>query len=487
MKLIKNEKIENGMRALEFSIDAAAFNAATAAVFARDCEKYSIQGFRKGKAPRALIEKMYGADVFTYDAINDLFPEAYEAALKEAGIEVVGQPEVDVVSADKENGVVLGVKVPEMPVATVKEYKGLTVEKTVATVTDEAIDAEVTRMQERNARECTREGATENGDVLDIDFAGSVDGVLFEGGTAEHYSLTLGSGSFIPGFEEQCVGHVAGEEFDVTVKFPEEYQAAELAGKDAVFAIKLHEAKYKEMPVLDDDFAKDVSEYDTMDELKESIRKAQQAELDKQAELDTENALVDQVLETMECEIPAAMYEARMDEMVNDFAFRVEQQGLDLNTYLGYMGQTMDTFRASFMPQAEKQVKIRLALTAVVAAEGIEIAEADTDAEIARIAEQYKMEVEKVRELVNLDDLKKDMSITKAIDFIKENAKVVEKAAEAEEKAPAKKAAAKKPAAKKAPAKKAAAKKDADVAEGEEAPKKKAPAKKKAAPKKTEE
>ena len=437
MKLIKSEKLEKSMHELQFSIDAKVFADACAKVFKREGKKYNVPGFRKGKAPRALIEKMYGADIFTYDAINDLFPAEYEAALAEAGVEAVGRPEVSVDSADAENGVVLTVKVAEKPEVKVSNYAGLTVEKAVKTVEDSAVEAELTRMQERNARECTREGAAENGDIVDIDFEGFVDGVAFEGGKAEHYMLTLGSGSFIPGFEDQCVGHSAGEEFDVNVKFPEEYQSAELAGKDATFKIKLHEVKYKELPVLDDEFAKDVSEYDTLDELKESIRKGQQEQIDKQAELDMENALVDQVIESMEGEIPQAMYDVRMDEMVNDFAFRVEQQGLRLEDYLKYMGQSMEQFRAAFMPQAEKQVKIGLALEAVAAAEHIEASEDEINAEIKRIADQYKMEEDKVRELINLEDLKQDLARTKAIDFIKSHANIVEKPAEAEKAADA--------------------------------------------------
>ena len=353
-------------------------------------------------------------------------------AVKAAGIEPVGRPEVSVDSASEAEGATLTVKVAVKPEVKVGSYNGLTVEKTVHTVSDEAVEAELKRVQERNARELTREGAAENGDIVDIDFEGFVDGVAFEGGKAEHYSLTLGSGSFIPGFEDQIVGHSAGEEFDVNVTFPTEYQAAELAGKAAVFKIKLHEVKYKELPALDDELAKDCSEYDTLDEFKASIRKNNQEQLDKQDDLAVENALVDQVIESMEGEIPQAMYETRMDEMVNDFAFRVEQQGLRLEDYLKYMGQTVEQFRASFMPQAEKQVKIRLALEAVAAAENIEASEDDVSAEIKRIADQYKMEEDKVRELVNVDDLKKDLAINKAIDFIKSHANIVEKAAEAE-------------------------------------------------------
>ena len=248
MNFIKCEKLEKSMAELQFSIDAEAFKAAVADVFKKEGKKYPVQGFRKGKAPKALIEKMYGADVFTYDAINELFPAAYEEAVKAAGIEPVGRPEVRVDSASEAEGATLTVKVAVKPEVKIGAYNGLTVEKTVHTVSDEAVEAELKRVQERNARELTREGAAENGDIVDIDFEGFVDGVAFEGGKAEHYSLTLGSGSFISGFEDQIVGHAAGEEFDVNVTFPEQYQAAELAGKPAVFKIKLHEVKYKELP-----------------------------------------------------------------------------------------------------------------------------------------------------------------------------------------------------------------------------------------------
>ena len=273
MKLISCEKLEKSMAELQFSIDAETFKSAVNAAFKREGKKYAIPGFRKGKAPKAMIEKMYGKDLFQYDAINDLFPENYEAAVKEANIDVVGRPDAEVVSMSEEEGATLKVKVAVKPEVELGEYAGLTVNKDVKTVDEADVDAEIKRMQDRNGRLLTREGAAENGDTVDIDFEGFVDGVAFDGGKAEHYSLVLGSGSFIPGFEEQIVGHAAGEEFDVNVKFPEEYQAEELAGKDATFKIKLHEVQYKELPELDDDFAKDVSEYDTLDELKDSIRK----------------------------------------------------------------------------------------------------------------------------------------------------------------------------------------------------------------------
>ena len=424
MKLVKNEKLEKSMVELQFSVDAETFRAAVDKAYKREGKKYNVPGFRKGKAPRAMIEKMYGADIFHYDAINDLFPENYEAAVKEAGLEVVGQPEVDVVSMSMDEGVVLKAVVPVKPEVTVGEYTGLKVTRKVTAVEDADVEAEITRMQERNGRMITREGKAENGDTADIDFEGFVDGVAFEGGKGEHYSLVLGSNSFIPGFEEQVVGHEAGEEFDVNVTFPEQYHAAELAGKPAVFKIKLHEVKYKELPALDDEFAKDVSEYDTLDELRASIRKEMEERNAKQADVQVENDLVDQVIATLEGEIPEAMYESRMDDMVRDFEYRLSQQGLKLEMYLQYMGQTLETFRASYKEQAEKQVKIRLALEAVAAKEKLEATDEDFNAEVKRIADQYKMEEEKVRELVDEKAVKADLAVNKAIDFIKEKAEI---------------------------------------------------------------
>ena len=458
MNLIKCEKLEKSMAELQFSIDAEAFKKAVADVFKKEGKKYPVQGFRKGKAPKALIEKMYGADVFTYDAINELFPEAFEAAAKEAGVEPVGRPEVSVDSASEAEGATLTVKVAVKPEVKVGSYNGLTVEKTVHTVTDEAVDAELKRVQERNARELTREGAAQNGDIADIDFEGFVDGVAFEGGKAEHYNLTLGSGSFIPGFEEQVVGHSAGEEFDVNVTFPTEYQAAELAGKAAVFKIKLHEVKYKELPELDDDFAKDVSEYDTLEELKDSIRKGIQANHEKQAEQSVENDLIDQVVNGMKADIPDAMIESRIEELVQDFQYRISQQGLKLEQYLQYMGMTMDQFKEQFREQADKQVKMRLAMEAIVAKESIEATEEEFEAEIKRIADAYQMEADKVKSLVDAAAVKKDLAVNKAIDFVKEKANIVLGAAE--EKKPAKKTTRK-------TTKKAAAKKDEEPKEEE--------------------
>ena len=397
MNLVKSEKLEKSMHELQFSLDAETFKAAIEKAYKREGKKYNVPGFRKGHAPRAVIEKMYGADIFHYDAINDLFPEAYEAAVVESGIQPVGRPEADVVSESLEDGVVLKVTVAVKPEIKVGNYTGLKATKKVNTVDDADVEAELVRMQNRNGRIITREGKAENGDTVDMDFEGFVDGVAFEGGKAEHYSLVLGSGSFIPGFEDQLIGHEAGEEFDVNVTFPEEYQAKELAGKAAVFKIKLHEVKTKELPALDDEFAKDVSEYDTLDELKASIRKGMEEQNEKQAALAVENDLVDQVIATIEGDIPEAMYEARMDEAVRDFEYRLAQQGLKLDMYLQYMGQTMESFRASFREQAEKQVKIRLALEAVAAAEQIAATDEELEAELQRVADNYKMELAKVK------------------------------------------------------------------------------------------
>ena len=426
MNLISCEKLEKSMVEIQFSIDADTFKNAVAAAFKREGKKYAIPGFRKGKAPRHMIEKMYGADIFHYDAINDLFPEAYEAAVAAACIEPVGRPEVDVVSESLDDGVVLKVTVAVKPEIKVGSYTGLKAVKKVHTVDDADVEAELVRMQNRNGRIITREGKAENGDTVDMDFEGFVDGTPFEGGKAEHYSLVLGSGSFIPGFEEQLVGHEAGEEFDVNVSFPEDYHAKELAGKPAVFKIKLHEVKTKELPALDDEFAKDVSEYDTLDELKASIRKGMEEQNEKQAALEVENDLVNQVIATIEGDIPDAMYEARMDEAVRDFEYRLAQQGLKLDMYLQYMGQTLETFRASFKEQAEKQVKIRLALEAIAAAENITASDEELEAELQRVADNYKMELAKVKELVNPDEVKKDLAVNKAIDFIRDHAEITE-------------------------------------------------------------
>ena len=438
MELKKNEKLENSRVELEIAIDAATFGDAVSKAFKKNAGKFNIPGFRKGKAPRHLIEQMYGKDVFHYDAVNDLFPEVYEEAVKAAGIEPVDRPEAELVSTSLEDGALLKVTVTVTPDVELGEYKGLKATKTVHTVKADEVDAEISRMQQRNARTITREGKAEKGDIAVIDFEGFVDGVAFEGGKGENFSLALGSGQFIPGFEDQVVGHEAGEEFDITVTFPEEYQATELAGKEAVFKIKLHEVKTRELPVLDDEFAKDVSEFDTLADLKEDIRKKKQEQTDKEDELNLENALVDQVVEGMKVEIPACMIDNRVDEMVRDFEYRLQQQGLKLELYLQYTNNTMEKFREGFREQAEKQVKIRLALGKIVELEKIEASDDELNAEIKRLADLYQMEEDKIRSVIPVEEVKKDLAVNKAIDLIKSSAVVTEEAA-AEEPAEEKK------------------------------------------------
>ena len=425
MNFIKCEKLEKSMAELQFSIDAEAFKAAVADVFKKEGKKYAVPGFRKGKAPRALIEKMYGADVFTYDAINELFPDAYEAAVKEAGIEPVGRPEVSVDSANETEGVTLTVKVAVKPEVKVGNYNGLTVEKTVHTVTDETVDAELKRVQERNARELTREGAAQNGDIVDIDFEGFVDGVAFEGGKAEHHELTLGSGAFIPGFEDQLIGCKAGDEKDVVVTFPKEYHAEELAGKEATFKCKVHKVEETILPTLDDEFAKDVSDTcETLDDLKKEITDRLKNERQEAADAAFEEKLLDVVIAGMKADIPEAMIDSQVDTIVQDFGYRLQMQGMGLEQYLKMTNTEMGAFRAMFKDQAERQVKTRLALQKVADQENITVSEQEIADEYAKMAEQYKMDVEKIKTIVAESALSGDLRISNALEFIKKNAKV---------------------------------------------------------------
>ena len=423
MSLKAVNKKETNRVELEIEVDAAAFEAAVEKAYRKNINKLNIPGFRRGKAPRSFVEKMYGKEVFYEDAMNDLYPEALDAAIKESDYEYVEDKiDLDVVSVGEE-GLVFKAVITVKPEVTLSAYKGLDVTREEKEVTDEDVEAELNKLLDRNSRMVTVEGrAAENGDTVDFDFDGYVDDVAFDGGKAEHYSLVLGSGQFIPGFEDQIVGKNAGEEFDVNVTFPEDYHAEELKGKAAVFKCKLHEIKAKELPVADDEFAKDCSEFDTLDELKADL-KAKLAESRKnEADAAFENALMDKLVENMTAEIPEAMFDNEVTEQVNNFAYRLQSQGMDMNLYLQYTGMDEAALRENFRPQAEQQVKGRLALEKVAALEGLTATEEEVEAEYARMAEMYKLDVERVKALVAADAVAKDMGLKKALDFIKENA-----------------------------------------------------------------
>ena len=424
MSLTKKEAIEKNRIELQFSVDKETFDAAVTKVYKKQVSKINIPGFRKGKAPKAIIEKMYGKGFFYEDAINDLIPAAYTEAIKEAELEVVGQPEFDVVSID-DNGLVLSAKVYVKPEVEIKEYTGIEVEKKIAAVTDEEIDNEIKTVRERNSREIdVTDRAAELDDTTVIDFEGFVDGVAFEGGKGTEYALKLGSGSFIPGFEEQIVGKNIGEEFDVNVTFPESYHASDLAGKPAVFKVKIHSITKVELPELDDEFAKDVSEFDTFDEYKADIK----AKIQKRHETEAENAVDDKIaeilMEKLEADIPAPMFEAETENFVRDYDNRLRASGLDLATYLKYTGLTLDAIREQMRPQAERQVKVRLALEKIAALENLEASAEDIAAEYENIAKMYGIEVEQVKASIPEDAIAEDMKVKKAMEFVKENAAI---------------------------------------------------------------
>ncbi len=427
MEVLKHQKGENSSYEISAKINVDIFKAAVSDVFKKNSKQFNVPGFRKGKAPRHLIEKMYGEDVFYSDAINNIFPAEYEAVIAELGIEPVDRPSVDIESVNTTDGVLLNITVIVKPEIKIGKFKGLSAEKADNTVSDKEIDERIEDMQKRNARLITREGKAENGDSTNINFEGFVDGVPFEGGKGEDFNLVLGSGQFIPGFEEQIVGHTAGDEFDVTVTFPEQYHSEDLAGKESVFKVKLNEVKFNELPELDDEFVKDVSEFDTLDALRDSIKTEIAERKEKEGETAFEDALISQIIETIEGDIPSVMFENRISDMVYDFERRLQGQGLNLDTYMKYVGQDKDSFRKGFEEEATRQVKTRLALEKIVETESIQASDEDLQKEIERIAEAYKMEAEKVREIIPTDDVKKDIALNKALDLVKESAKVTAK------------------------------------------------------------
>ncbi len=433
MSLIKTEKLEKSRAEIQIGIAVTALEAEIKKVYQKQVGKMNIPGFRKGKAPLAMIEKLYGKGIFADEALNNLLPEAYEEAIKESGLAVVSRPEFDVISMDDNGQVILKAVFDIKPEVTVKEYKGLKAEREVREVTDEMVDNEIESARKRAAREIeVTDRAAEMGDIADIDFEGFVDGVAFDGGKGEHHKLTLGSGQFIPGFEEQVAGKNIGEEFDVNVTFPEEYGAKDLAGKPAVFKCKLHAITKEELPALDDEFAKDMS-FDTLDAYKTDVRTKIADRFAKTEDQITENKILDALLENMEAEIPESMYVNEVENQLREYDMQLRQNGLDLNTYFKYTGQNLDQLRESFRPRAERAVKVRLALEAVVKAESISASEEEVDAEFKRMSELYSVDVEAIKGTVSAEDVAADLNVQTALKLVKDNADITEKKATAAE------------------------------------------------------
>ena len=430
MKLMSNEKTGVNTVELEISVSAEQLEEAVKRVYTQKVKDISVPGFRKGKAPRKIVEKMYGEGVFLEDAVNELYPSVYAEAVEEAGIVPVDRAELEMLSIEKETGFTFKAIVTVKPEVSVTGYKGIKAEKTIYTVTDEQVLHDIGHMQERNARIVSVDDrAAIDGDQVVIDFDGYVDDVAFEGGKGESYQLTLGSHSFIDNFEDQIVGHSIGDEFDVNVSFPEEYHAEELKGKPALFKVKLCEIKQKELPELDDEFVKDVSEFDTVDELKDDVRKKLEETAKNRSQDELETKLVDAVLEGFEAEVPDVMYESRIDEMLREFEQRLQSQGMNLELYMQYTGMDIESFRKTFRDQAERQVKIRLALEKIAQLESIAVTDEELEAEYTKIAEAYSIDAAQVKQMIPAEEITKDASSNKAIDLIRDNAEVTEVAA----------------------------------------------------------
>ena len=416
------KKEEANAYELVVSVDGETFEKAINKVYKKEVKKINIQGFRKGKAPRRIIEKMYGTEVFYDDAMQDCYPEALYAAAEEAGVKIVAVESLEAIEASAE-GFTFKAQVIVEPEMEIDGYKGIEIEKKSTEVTDELIEKEIEQVRKRNSRLVTVEDrAAENGDTAVIDFEGFVDGEAFEGGKSEGYNLSLGSGNFIPGFEEQIVGHKAGEEFSIFVNFPEEYQAEKLQGKEAEFKIVLHEIKTKELPDVDDEFVQDVSDKETLEEYKEELRETVGKRLVDEAEKDVDDKIAEKLMELVQGEIPEAMYENQTNEMIRDFENRLRSQGLDMDTYMRYMGMDVNALKGMYRTDAEKRVKLRLALETIAKKENIEVTEADLDEEYGKLAETYKMDVDKVKAAIAADSLSEDVRVQKALDLVKASA-----------------------------------------------------------------
>lgn len=424
---VQVENLEKNMVKLTIEVSEDKVGEALKTAYNKQKSKISIPGFRKGKVPMAMIEKMYGPEIFYEDAANIMMQEAYPAAVDESGVDIVSQPTVDVVQLEKGKPFIFTAEVAKKPEVKLGKYEGVTVTKVDTTVSDEEVDAALERERNNNARVVTAEDkAIENGDTAVIDYEGSVDGVPFEGGKAEGYSLEIGSHSFIDTFEDQLVGKKAGEEVEVNVTFPAEYHAEELAGKPAVFQVKIHEVKTKEIPELNDEFASDVSEFETLAEYKDSIRKGLEETKQKEARRSKEDEAIQKIVEKSEMEIPDAMIDAQVDSMIQEFAQRLAQQGLSFDQYMKFSGSTMDQMKEQVRPEALNRIQGSLVLEAIAADQNFEITEADIDAEIEKMAAAYGMEADKLKEFMGdneKESMKRDLGIQKAIDFVVEHAK----------------------------------------------------------------
>lgn len=426
---VKNEQIEKNLVKLTFEVSSEEFEKAINKVYKKNAQRFNVPGYRKGKAPRKIVEKFYTPAVFYDEAINLVLPDAYEAALKESGVESVARPEIDIDGEIKAGeNVVFTALVTTKPEVKLGDYKGIEVDKIDYTVTDEDVDKDIEAARNKNARLITIEDrAAENGDITVIDFEGFCDGVAFDGGKGEGYELELGSNTFIPGFEEQIVGANTGDDIEVKVTFPEEYHADNLAGKDAIFKVKVNEIKQRSLPELDDDFASEVSEFETLAEYKADVRKKLEEAAENKAKAETENAVVEKAIENAEFEIPDAMLEAQIDNLVRDFEQRIAYQGMNMEMYMQYTGQTEETFRAQFTEQAKKQISGSLVLEAIAAKEGIEVGPEELELHLVDMAKKYNMELDKLKELISdaeKENITKDLALQKTIDMIVNNSKV---------------------------------------------------------------
>ena len=425
---VKCEEVEKNLSKLTFEVSAEDFEKAIDAVYKKNRNKFNIPGFRKGKAPKSVVIKYYTKAVFYDDALNSVLPDAYEAALKESGLDAVARPEFDVEDIKNGEPVVFTALVTTRAEVKLGEYKGIKVPKIDYNVSDEDVDKDIEAMRTRNARLVSVDDrAVEKGDIAVIDFEGFVDGEAFEGGKGENYELEIGSDTFIPGFEEQLIGANTDDLVDVNVKFPEEYHAEELKGKDALFKVKINEIKVRELPELDDDFASEVSEFDTLAELKEDTRKKLEEKAKEKAETETQNAAVEKAVENAEFDVPEAMVEAQIDNMIRDFSTRLSYQGMNLDMYLQYTGQTIDDMKEAYRVQAKKQVDGGLVLDAIAKAEGIEISPEELELHLVDMAKKYNMELDKLKELISeaeMDGIKKEMVLAKTIEMLANNAVV---------------------------------------------------------------